>query len=144
MYDRLLVPTDGSPESLRAVDEAIDLATVLGADLTALYVVDTRDYSTLPEAKWLALADELEAEGERALAAVDRRASEADIPLSTAIVRGVPHQSIVEYAVEASADVIVMSTHGRTGLDRFLIGSVTEKVIRSTSTPVLVIRVDGD
>ncbi|UWG47195.1 Nucleotide-binding protein, UspA family [Halanaeroarchaeum sp. HSR-CO] len=140
MYDRLLVPIDGSPESLEAVDEAAALAGALDAELTGLYVVDTRDYSTIPEAKWISLADELEREGERALEEAERRAEAAGVTMTTVVDRGIPHDSIIEYADEIGADVIVMSTHGRTGLDRFLLGSVTEKVIRSTELPVLVIR----
>ena len=144
MYDRLLVPTDGSPESFEAVDEAVSLAAAVGADLAALFVVDTRDYSTLPEGKWLSLADELEREGERALATVERRADAAGVAVSTAIVRGIPHEAILEHAAETAADVVVMSTHGRTGIDRFLLGSVTENVIRSTDLPVLVVRAQSE
>lgn len=140
MYDRLLIPTDGSPESLEAVDEAVALGAAVDADLTALYVVDTRDYSTIPEAKWLTIANELEREGERALAEAERRAEAAGVTMTSVMVRGVPHDSIIDHADEIGADLIVMSTHGRTGFDRFLLGSVTEKVIRSTDLPVLVIR----
>lgn len=144
MYDRLLVPIDGSPESLEAVDEAAALASAVDAELTGLYVVDTRDYSTIPEAKWISLADELEREGERALAEAEKRAEAAGVTMTTVVVRGVPHESILEHAEDIGADVVVMSTHGRTGLDRFLLGSVTEKVIRSTELPVLVIRASSD
>lgn len=144
MYDRLLVPTDGSPESFEAVDEAVSLAAAVGADLAALFVVDTRDYSTLPEGKWLSLADELEREGERALETVERRADAAGVSVSTAIVSGIPHEAILQHAADTEADVVVMSTHGRTGIDRFLLGSVTEKVIRSTDLPILVIRAQSE
>ena len=144
MYERLLVPTDGSPESMEAVDEAVALAAAVDADLAALFVVDTRDYSTLPEGKWVSIADELEREGERALEAVERRAADAGVATSTAVVRGVPHEAILSHADDVGADLVVMSTHGRTGIDRFLLGSVTEKVIRSTALPVLVIRARTD
>ncbi|MFW5938290.1 MAG: universal stress protein, partial [Halanaeroarchaeum sp.] len=100
MYERLLVPTDGSPESLEAVDEAVALAAAVGADLAGVFVVDTRDYSTLPEGKWISLADELEREGRRALEAVERRADDAGVSVSTAIVRGVPHEAILAHAAE--------------------------------------------
>ena len=139
MYDTILVPTDGSPESLTAVDEAAELASSLDADLVALYVVDTRDYATLPETKWVTLAEELEQAGERALAKVEKRADEYGVPVSTTVIRGVPHESILEYADEAGADAVVMSTHGRTGIDRFLLGSVTERVVRSADLPIVVV-----
>lgn len=140
MYDHLLVPTDGSPESFAAVDEGVDLAAALEATLTFLYVIDTRDYSTLPESKWLRIVEDLESEGDRALAEATRRAETRDVPIETRLERGVPHESILQMAAEIGADLLVMSTHGRTGIDRFLLGSVTEKVIRSTEVPVLVTR----
>lgn len=110
-----------------------------------MYVIDTRDYSTLPESKWLTLEDELRAEGEHAVADVADRAERAGVTVTTTIERGIPHEEILAYADANDVDVIVMGTHGRTGLNRFLIGSVTEKVIRSADVPVLVIRIsDSD
>ncbi|MFB6134511.1 MAG: universal stress protein [Halanaeroarchaeum sp.] len=144
MYEHLLVPTDGSPESFVAIEEGADLAAALDAELTALYVVDTRDYSTLPESKWRTIVEDLEAEGERALEEATRRAQKRGVAIETRLDRGVPHESILQAGEEIGADLLVMSTHGRTGIDRFLLGSVTEKVIRSTTVPVLVIRAESD
>jgi nucleotide-binding universal stress UspA family protein len=144
MYERILVPTDGSPGVGDAVAEALDLAELSGGTVHGLYVVDTRDYSTLPEAKWLTLESELEGQGEQAVAAVADRATEREVPVETAIERGVPHEEILEYADEQDVDVVVMGTHGRSGLDRFLIGSVTEKVVRSADVPVLTVRIDAE
>ena len=144
MYDRILVPTDGSPESERAVEEAIELATLTGGRIVALYVVDTRDYNTLPEAKWAMLQGELEGEGEDAVERVAERAEAAGVEVETAIERGVPHEAIIEFAESADADAIVMATHGRSGVERFLMGSVTERVVRQAAVPVLVVHVaDG-
>jgi len=144
MYEKILVPTDGSPEGERAVEEAIELATLTGGRVLALYVVDTRDYNTLPESKWAMLSDELESEGETAVEAVAERAGEAGVEIETAVERGVPHEAILEFAESAGADVIVMATHGRSGVERFLMGSVTERVVRQAAVPVLVVHVaDG-
>ncbi|MFW6385169.1 MAG: universal stress protein, partial [Halodesulfurarchaeum sp.] len=113
-----------------------------GASIHGLYVIDTRDYSTLPESNWIGLMEEeLEAEGERALESVRRRAERADVDVSTSLERGVPHKKIVEYVDDHDIDLVVMGTHGRTGLDRFLIGSVTEKVLRSADVPLLIVRI---
>jgi nucleotide-binding universal stress UspA family protein len=144
MYERILVPTDGSPGGGDAVEEALDIAELSGGTVHALFVVDTRDYSTLPEAKWLTLESELEGRGEQAVAAVADRAEEREVPVETAIERGVPHERILEYADEQDVDVVVMGTHGRSGLDRFLIGSVTEKVVRSADVPVLTVRIAAE
>ena len=140
MYERILVPTDGSDGAAKSMAEAFDLADEMGGMIHALYVVDTRDYNTLPDTKWLTLEDELSATGEQVLADIEAQATTREIPITTAIERGIPHEEILSYATDIDADVIVIGTHGRSGLQHFLMGSVTEKVIRSTERPVLVIR----
>ncbi|MFB6165558.1 MAG: universal stress protein [Haloarculaceae archaeon] len=141
MYRNILIPTDGSPGAERAIAEGVELASLTGATVHGLYVVDTRDYNTLPESKWLSLQDELEAQGEDAVAAVRERAAAAGVDVETATARGVPHEEIVDYAADAGVDLIVMGTHGRTGLGHFLLGSVTEKVIRHAPVPIHVVRI---
>jgi len=142
MYERILVPTDGAPGTERAIEEALDLAELSEGTVHALYVVDTRDYSTLPESKWLALKSEFEERGETVVGEVADRAEARAVPVETAVERGLPHEAILQYADERDADVVVMGTHARTGLNRFLIGSVTEKIIRSAERPVLVVRLE--
>ena len=144
MYERILVATDGSEGTGRTVEEALGLAELTGATLHALYVVDTRDYNTLPESKWLSLEDALVEQGQEAVEAVRERAATAGVDVETAVTHGLPHEEIVEYADAHDVDLIVMGTHGRSGLNHFLIGSVAEKVIRSANTPVHVVRVNGE
>ena len=144
MYERILVPTDGSDLVGRAVDEAVELAAQVGASVHALYVVDNRGYSTLPDTKWLTVEEALTEEGEEAVAAVAERAERAGVDVETTVETGIPHQVILDYAANEAVDVVVMGTHGRTGLEHFLLGSVTEKVIRSADVPVLVVRLDED
>lgn len=141
MYDEILVPTDGSPEIEEAITEALDLAGFTGGRIHSVYVVDTRDYSTLSDSKWFTIERDRTQRGEEAIANVRRRANERDVPTETELVRGIPHEEILAYAEEHGIDVVVMGTHGRTGLEHFLNGSVTEKVIRNTELPVLVVRV---
>ncbi|GGM56697.1 nucleotide-binding universal stress UspA family protein [Halarchaeum rubridurum] len=143
MYDRILVPTDGSPESEDAIDEAMELAELTGATVVALYVVDTRDYSSLPESKWSTLQDELYAEGEEAVAAVAERGDEAGVAVEEVVAEGSPHEVILDTATEEECDAVVMGTHGRSGVERFLLGSVTERVVRHAEIPVMVVRVEG-
>ncbi|WP_435100090.1 universal stress protein [Halarchaeum sp. P4] len=144
MYDRILVPTDGSPESERAIEEAIGLAELNDATVVALYVIDTRDYRSLPEAKWTALRSELEQEGKRAVETVAERAEEAGVSAETIIEDGTPHEVILERTRDGDCDAVVMATHGRSGIDRFLLGSVTERVVRQSSVPVLVVRAEEE
>ena len=143
MYRDILIPTDGSEGARRAIREAVDLADLTGATLHGLAVVDTREYNTLPESKWARLRADLDAEREADAAVVREAAEAADVDVVTAVRRGVPHQEILSYVEETDCDLVVMGTHGRTGLDRMLLGSVTENVVRASRVPVHVVRIDG-
>lgn len=143
MYDEILVPTDGSKAADRAVEHAIDLAERYDARLHALYVVDANAYSTL-EAGTDVVISALEEEGEEAVSAVAEQAEAAGIETATEVQTGTVHRSIIDYADENDIDLIVMGTHGRRGLDRYLLGSVTEKVVRTADAPVLTIRMHDE
>ena len=144
MYKRILVPTDGSEALGETLDEVIALARLTGATVHTLYVVDTRHYNTLPPTDW----DETELieTGKHTLAIVEKRVQDAaaTIDVQTAITRGVPHTEILDYTQDHDINLIVMRTHGRSGFNHFLKGSITEKVIRQTPVPILVIRIPDD
>ncbi|WP_435066389.1 universal stress protein [Halobaculum sp. EA56] len=139
MYDRILVPTDGSPAADAAVEHAVTLADRFDATLHALYVVDSTAYSAL-EAGTDVVADALEEEGREAVSRIAQAADDEELPVIEAVVSGTAYRSILEYADEEGIDMIVMGTHGRRGLDRYLLGSVTERVVRSADQPVLTVR----
>ncbi|MFC7136201.1 universal stress protein [Halobaculum litoreum] len=141
MYDRILVPTDGSDAVDPAVDRALDLAATYDATLHALAVVEP--IYTVNEGLG-SIFDTLESDARAAVAAVAERGEAADVTVVTATRTGVPHGEILDYADEEGVDLIVMGTHGRTGLDRYLLGSVTEKVVRLSEVPVLTVRRDPD
>jgi nucleotide-binding universal stress UspA family protein len=142
MYDRVLLPTDGSDAMVTVVDHAVRLAAHHGATLHALYVANTASLSHLPaEAGWENVTEALHSEGESALAAVESRADDHDVPVESETLEGSPAREILEYAEAANCDVVVMGTHGRTGVDRLLLGSVAERVVRSSPVPVVTIRV---
>jgi nucleotide-binding universal stress UspA family protein len=141
MYDTVLIPTDGSEGVGDAIEEGVELAALTGATVHALYVVDSRDYGTVPDAAWFGLQEALKDEGEAAVEAVAARAAESGVDIVTAIEQGVPHDAIVDYADAEGIDCIVMGTHGRSGVDRLLLGSVTENVVRHTGVPVHIVRV---
>jgi nucleotide-binding universal stress UspA family protein len=143
MYDRILVPTDGSAATESATDHAIGLARQYGATLHALYVVDVAAYSSL-EVGADVVADELRSEGETAVDAVVERAADAGVEAETAVETGVVHRRVVDYVADNGIDLVVMGTHGRTGVGRFLLGSVAEKVVRTAEAPVLTVRSDVD
>lgn len=143
MYERILVPTDGSIGVERAVEHAIDLARTYDAELHALYVVNVASLSA--EVNSRAVTENFEELGERATEAVAEQAADAGIEdVTTEVVHGIPHRTILEYAGDNDVDLVVMGTHGRTGLDRYLLGSVTERVVRTSDVPVLTVRTRED
>lgn len=139
MYDEILVPTDGGPTSQAAIGHAVSLARQYDARLHALYVVDSTAYATL-EAGAEAVLRALQQEGEAATEEVTRAAQDAGVSARTEILTGSPPRMITDYATDHDIDLIVMATHGRTGLDRYLLGSVTERVVRTAEVPVLTVR----
>ena len=143
MYAEILVPTDGSPASDAAIEHAIDLADRYDARLHALYVVDGAAYSSL-EAGAEIVVEALESEGEEATKRVADAAADADVECVSSVVSGTAYRSIQDYVDEHDIDVVVMGTHGRKGLDRYLLGSVTERVVRTSDVPVLTVRQPTD
>lgn len=145
MYDSILVPTDGSRVAGNAIDHALELAGRFDATIHALYVVDTEQASGAGLGEDFGVEtqhviERLREEGERAVEEVANPADARGIDSVTAVREGKPNQVIREYAAEEGIDCIVMGTHGRKGLDRFLLGSTTERVIRRADVPVLTVR----
>ena len=147
MYETILIPTDGSDAAENAVEHALDIAGTYGAEIHALYVVDTdaMDISLGTEqvdrlrAGHFDEMDDLEANARKATGRVAERADERTIPITEQIAAGQPHREITDYAEENGIDLIVMGSHGRSGVKRLLLGSVTERVLRTTRIPVLAV-----
>lgn len=138
MYNDILLPTDGSEGTNSAVDHALDLAAEMGATLHVLHVVDTSVAAGVPEADAASLREILENAGTQAIDEIEELAKARGISISRAVTHGPVHSEIIEYADTLGVDVIIMGTHGRTGIDRLLLGSVTERVIQRSSRPVIV------
>lgn len=133
-YDTMVVATDGSDGSRAAIEMAMDWASVLEAELHGIYVVDAGlAYTDIVERA-------LESEGSRAIAQLERQADEAGLEVITAIEEGIPHEAICAYADENDADLIVVGSHGRDALERAMLGSVSERTVRTADQPVLVVR----
>jgi nucleotide-binding universal stress UspA family protein len=141
MYDDILLPTDGSDAVAEAAEHAATIAERFDATVHVLSVADTRNRFESPTAG-ISTDAWLQAESERADAAATETATllPDDLPVDTATEEGIPRDVIVEYAEAADVDMIVMATHGRTGLQHYLIGSVTEKVVRRSPVPVVTVR----
>jgi nucleotide-binding universal stress UspA family protein len=145
LYDRVLVPTDGSVGVDRAVAHAVDLAVAHGAEIHAVYVVNTVGLVGLPmDASLEGLDEMLRSDADHALERVREAAEGADVAVTTHVIEGSPSTEIVRFAEREGCDLIVMGTHGRGGIDRLLLGSVTEKVVRASNVPVLTLRVGNE
>ncbi len=140
MYKNILIPTDGSDIAEKVAMHAIGLAKAVGAKAYGLYVIDTSAFIGVPtEAIWESMKSLLEEEGKKALEAIEKMAEEGGVECETILNEGSPHKNIVEVAENKDVDLIVMGTAGRVGLDRFLLGSVAEKVVRTAPCPVTVV-----
>jgi nucleotide-binding universal stress UspA family protein len=148
MFKRILVTLDGSDLSERALQPALELAEKFEAQVTLLRVIAV-DALVLATAgtgpQFLHLRDMREererAESEAYLQAIQAQWRATGVPIATRLAVGAPPEMIVQTAEQCDADLIVMSTHGRSGLNRFLYGSVAEAVLRGTQLPLLLIPV---
>lgn len=142
-YENVLVPTDGSEGAAAATPLGIDLARTFGATLYALSVVDTRP--AVSDARASVLVEQFEELAEDAVSDLAAEAAEAGVDdVVTAVLEGSPHEALDTYVDDTGIDLVVMGTHGRSGLDRYLLGSVTEKLLRTTAAPVLAVRVPSE
>jgi nucleotide-binding universal stress UspA family protein len=144
MYERILVPVDGSPTSNRGLAEAIQLAKLTGARLRLLHVVDLFAIAMGAEGGYVGDALSLLREsGEQILAAARGQVEAAGIGVEVAhheTSEGRVCDLIIEEAVQSKAELIVMGTHGRRGVRRLALGSDAEMVARMAPVPVLLVR----
>jgi len=137
MYDAILVPIDGSDVAEAALEHALSLATETDATVHVLFVADTaQDSVTVVGTD---VVDALVREGQSVVERAAATAADRDVPVETAVRQGTPAEVIVDYAGEVGVDLVVLGTHGRGGLRRYLLGSVTESVLRTTDVPTLAV-----
>jgi len=138
---KILIPTDGSEHSIRAAQYGISIAKMVGAQITAVFVVDEYVLDQIAKITERETAvRELEEQGKVNVNFVKDMAGKEGINTTSLIAQGRPFERIVHIAKDLNVDLIVMGTYGRRGTDRILIGSVTERVIEYVSCPVLVIK----
>ncbi|WP_276302388.1 universal stress protein [Halorussus lipolyticus] len=142
MYDSILVPIDGSQQADNALDHALGLADTYDAEIHLLFVVSVASVPNEIDAG--PVEDKLDRYGEGVTSSAAERAGEAGVEARTEVVPGTPHRAILDYAGDREVDLVVMGTHGRTGIDRYLLGSVTEKVVRLADAPVLTVHAEDD
>jgi nucleotide-binding universal stress UspA family protein len=148
VYKNILIPTDGSKLSTKAVKGAINLAKTLGAKVTVFYA--TPEYPTPVYSEgavftsYVSRADFNRAQAEGAakvLAAIEKLAASAGVAMTGEhAASNAPYESILKVAAKRKCDLIVMASHGRRGLSAMLLGSETQKVLTHSKIPVLVVR----
>lgn len=141
-YDRILFPTDGSAPAESGAEYALRIASAHGATLHVLHVVDTgRDDVATDQGERV---EALTEDGWEIVDEVVRRAKAENVSVVSEVLQGDPHGTVVGYGNRSDVDCIVMPTYGRRGVQRFLVGSVTERVINTASVPVVTVPPDPD
>jgi nucleotide-binding universal stress UspA family protein len=139
-FNKIMVATDGSELGKKAVEKGIQIARLSGAKIYAVYVIIPAAHS-LRDFGWeRAAMEHFRDEGERATAFVEEAAKAANVEVESVLLEGNPADEIIEFAEQNGVEIIVMGTLGKTGLERFLLGSVAENVVRHSKIPVLVVR----
>lgn len=142
MYTHMLCTLDGSPLAEQALPHAVAMARAFGARLTLLRVVEVPPLPVLPELATVEveLLPQLLEEARAYINAKVGELRQQGLDVEGEVVEGRAAEAIADYAAEHSIDLIVMATHGRSGLSRWAFGSVAERVLRQAHCPVLLIR----
>lgn len=147
-FKKIMVATDGSPCSGLVAEKGIDLARLSGGKVYAVYVVST-DYlatingDTFPmsvDPYWESVHEAWKKQGHEAVDSVKNLGEKNGINVEPVLLEGNPSEELIRYAEEEEMDIVVMGTLGKTGLDKLLLGSVAEKMVRHSKIPVMVVR----
>ena len=145
-FDKILTAIDFSENSEHAFEYAMTLAKQFQAELTILHVinepVDLRGFY-VPHISFEQLEKEIEEGAQKMMEQFCQTRMGDFTNYQTAIVTGIPNEEIIRKAADTGASLIVLGTHGRTGLDHIIFGSTAERVVRSAACPVLTIRMPG-
>lgn len=131
MFKRILVPSDGSEHATKAADKAIQLAKILDAEIVAVHVIDE---------KLIQPFEVLEEEGMEILHQIQKKGESAGVEVSEVLLLGNPWHDMKKISNKTEADLIVIASHGRTGLEKILMGSVAENTLKTADIPVLLIK----
>jgi nucleotide-binding universal stress UspA family protein len=144
MFKRILVPTDGSDITAKAVDTSIALAKSVGAKLYTISVKEPFPYSAISEMQPTPPQEFFDAQeriATKRVQAVSELCAAADVPCQAHTVEALhPWEAIIEHAKRMECDLLVMASHGRRGVSALLLGSETQKVLTHSKVPVLVVR----
>jgi nucleotide-binding universal stress UspA family protein len=136
MYNRIVIPVDGSAEATHAAKRGLELAAAFDAAVAVIHVIDRKTRRLTRTAEE---ADTLRARSEQALTDIEELASDVGQPLTTTLAEGKPAVEISRYADEQNADLIVVGRQGMTGLRKRLLGGTTEQILHRSTAPVFVV-----
>jgi nucleotide-binding universal stress UspA family protein len=139
---RILIATDGSKACENVADLGVEIAKWNGAKIYALYVIDITFFdSILMDESWVKNAyEQFEKVGRAAICCIEESAEAAGIEAAPVLLKGNPAEKILDFAENQKVDMIVVGSTGKSGIGRFMLGSVSEKVVRNSKIPVLVVR----
>lgn len=144
MFKHILIPVDGSPTAQKAVETAAGLAKAFGSSVTAIYVIDPYPFSGLGSDFAYGQSEYLSAaatEAKEATGAAQKTLASAGVSVKTSVVEAhAAWRGILETAEKVGADLIVMGSHGRHGLEKMVLGSVAQRVLSHSTLPVFVVR----
>ena len=146
MFKHILISTDGSSLGNKAAKAGIELAGALGAKVTAYYAMERLqlifDEGYMMDRKTIdGLEESARAAGQKRVDAIGKMAKAARVPFTSVVSQAsTPHEGIIEAAKKRKCDVIFMASHGRRGLSKLMVGSVTQKVLAHSKIPVVVYR----
>ncbi|MCD4704021.1 MAG: universal stress protein [Methanosarcinaceae archaeon] len=143
-YSRIMIATDGSENSTKAIASGMGLAEQLGSTVYAVFVVPTNMASSMPVGsrmtRWEVPYDIMKEEGVKATSYVQEIGNSTGVDVKPILLEGHPSDELIKFANDNAIDMIVVGTLGRTGIERFLLGSVAENVVRHSNVEVLVVR----
>ena len=141
MFGTILAALDGSPRSEIALAKAIDEAKVWKASLHAVYVIETGLFSSIPlDNTWEVIFGLLESQGKDALKAAEQKAAAAGVTITPHMTQGHAGNEILKLAGTVGADLVVVGSHGKSDIDRLLLGSVSSYVVKYSTMTTLVVR----
>jgi nucleotide-binding universal stress UspA family protein len=139
---KILIATDGSETAKKAAEFGVQIAGLSGAKVYAVFVIDTTPYYSIPlDQIWSKeVYEQLEKMGSEITLDVEKTAKIAGLEAESVVLKGNPAEMIVNFAEEQNVDMIIVGAHGMGGFERLVIGSVSEKIVRHSKSPVLVVR----
>lgn len=147
-FKKIMIATDGSACSRLVADKGIELARLSGGTVYAVYVVSTDYFAPINgdsfpmsvDPYWMPIREAWEKQGQQALNTIKSLGNMKRINVEPVLLEGNPSEELIRYAEEEKMDIVIMGTHGKTGLNKLLLGSVAEKLVHHLKVPVMVVR----